>query len=179
MKKTNSILPLRIAIIGPESSGKSELCKKLAAHYQTVWVKEYAREYLENLNRKYSLKDVIEMYKVQFQKESEVVTHAGKYFFIDTEFIVAKVWCEHVFDSSPAYIEKMIIEHPYNYYLLTENDLPWEFDALRENPGKGEFFFNWYKRILDSLHYNYGVVNGVGEDRMRNAIKLIDSFFTV
>jgi len=177
LKKTNSNLPLRIAIIGPESSGKSQLCDQLATHYQTVWVEEYAREYLNNLNRKYTLDDVIEIYKVQLQKENEALAHAGKYLFVDTEFIVAKVWCEHAFNSSPAYIEQMINEHPYDYYLLTDNDLPWEFDVLRENPGKGDFFFDWYKGILDSLKLHYGVVNGAGKDRLRNAIKLTDNFF--
>lgn len=177
MRNSNSILPLRIAVIGPESSGKSQLCEQLAAHYQTVWVKEYAREYLKNLNRKYTLDDIIEIYKVQYQQEQQALANAGKYIFIDTEFIVAKVWCENAFNCSPSYIEQMITDHPYDYYLLTANDLPWEFDVLRENPGKGDFFFAWYKRILDSFNLSYGIVNGTGDNRLRNAIKLIDNFF--
>ena len=50
---------IRIAVIGPESSGKSSLCEELARHYQTIWIPEYAREYLNNLQRKYTIDDVI------------------------------------------------------------------------------------------------------------------------
>ena len=36
---------IKIAIVGPESTGKSTISKGLAQHYQTLWVPEYARYY--------------------------------------------------------------------------------------------------------------------------------------
>ena len=38
---------IKIVLFGPESTGKTTLAKQLAKHYNTVWVPEYAREYLQ------------------------------------------------------------------------------------------------------------------------------------
>ena len=38
---------LKVVVFGPESTGKTTLAKALASHYQTEWVPEYAREYLQ------------------------------------------------------------------------------------------------------------------------------------
>ena len=43
-KKTDC---LKIVLYGPESSGKTTLAKTLAAIYNTSWVSEYARNYLQ------------------------------------------------------------------------------------------------------------------------------------
>lgn len=163
----------RIAVIGPESSGKSVLCSQLAAHYQTLWVPEHAREYLPTLDRKYRVEDVVHIYMTQFEKEKNSLRHAQQYLFTDTEFIIARVWCENVFGFCPEEIFKLIEKHPYDYYLLTSPDLPWEPDPLRENPGRGAFFFDWYRQLLDEYGYNYGIVSGTGEVRLQNAIDVL------
>ena len=163
----------RIAIIGPESSGKSELCRQLASHYSTNWVPEYARDYLSEIGRPYTLEDIVQIYKTQFEREQELNSGSAKYLFIDTEFLIAKVWCEHVFKACPPYLEEMIEKYPYDLYLLTAPDLPWEYDPLRENPGKGVFFFDWYKKLLIEKQLNFAVVSGQGNLRTQCAIEII------
>ncbi len=165
---------LRVAIIGPESSGKSELSRLLAAHYQTQWIPEFARMYLSQLDHPYTLEDIVKIYKTQFQQEQELKSIANNYIFVDTEFIIAKVWCENAFKTCPAYIDEMIESHPYDLYLLTSPDLPWEYDPLRENPGKGEFFFNWYQTLLEKNKLNYGVVSGIGDVRLSSAMDAME-----
>jgi len=39
---------LKVVLFGPESTGKTTLSKQLARYYNSVWVPEYAREYLQN-----------------------------------------------------------------------------------------------------------------------------------
>jgi len=168
----------RVAIIGPESSGKSELCMQLAKHYHTQWIPEYARQYLTQLNKPYTLQDVVEIYKTQFFLESQLINSSSKYIFVDTEFIIAKVWCEHVFKSCPPYIDEMIAQHSYDLYLLTAPDLPWEYDPLREHPGQGTFFFEWYEHILKKNNLTFKVVSGSGDLRTACAIALIEEQFT-
>ena len=165
----------RIAVIGPESTGKSELCEKLADIYKTNYVREYAREYLTNLHRKYNHSDILEIYKTQYLQETEMIKSSNRFIFVDTEFIIAKVWSENSFQITTPYFEEMIESAPYDFYLLTAPDLPWEFDELRENPGKGDFFFKWYIQILDTHHLNYGIVSGIGDKRVENAIAIIES----
>ena len=59
----------KIVIIGPESTGKSTLCEQLAKHFQTVWVKEYAREYLLKNGTDYSFENLLDVAKGQITKE--------------------------------------------------------------------------------------------------------------
>ena len=60
---------IRVAITGPESTGKSSLAKVLAEHYNTLWVPEYSREYIDNLDRDYTYEDVEKIAVSQIQKE--------------------------------------------------------------------------------------------------------------
>jgi nicotinamide riboside kinase len=54
-------------------------------------------------------------------------------------------------------------------------DLPWEFDPLREHPHQRRFLFDRYKTELDKSRFNYRVISGVGEDRLRNALEIVDA----
>ncbi|MDP5043417.1 MAG: ATP-binding protein, partial [Leeuwenhoekiella sp.] len=38
---------IKIVLFGPESSGKTTLSRALSEYYKTLWVPEYAREYLQ------------------------------------------------------------------------------------------------------------------------------------
>ena len=161
---------MRIAILGPESSGKSGLCTQLASHFNAPWIAEYAREYLEKNGSNYNLEIIEHIYRVQFESEMKWIENGKKIIFTDTEFIIGKVWCEHVYKKCPLYFDTMIRRYPYDLYLLTAPDLPWQPDPLRENPGKGKFFFDWYERILIEQKLNYRVVMGAGDERFRNAL---------
>ena len=177
-KKTDQII--RIALIGPESTAKSTLSEQLAGHYKTVWVQEYSREYLQQINRKYTLEDVLKIAQQQLELENRLIKKANRFIFADTELIVSKVWCEDVFNISPDWITKNILPTKYDLYLLTAPDLPWQEDPVRENPHRREFFFNWYESELKAINARYVVINGIGEMRLQNAIDAIDaieSFF--
>lgn len=167
----------RIAIIGPESSGKSALSQALAAEYKTIWIAEYAREYVSRLNRSYLETDVIAIYREQWEQECRALSNAKNMLFIDTEFIIGKVWYEHVYQKKCDYFDNMIKQYPYDFYLLTYPDLPWEADPLRENPGKGLYFFEWYKNILEEHKLPYSIVSGIGDDRLQCAVKAINQHF--
>jgi nicotinamide riboside kinase len=60
----------KIAVIGPESTGKSALTKALARHYSSPYVDEYARDYVAKLNRPYTFDDLCEIAKVQIEAET-------------------------------------------------------------------------------------------------------------
>jgi nicotinamide riboside kinase len=96
--------------------------------------------------------------------------------FTDTEAIISKVWCEHAFGESPQDICNLITGKPYDLYLLTYHDLPWIADKLRENPGKGEYFFNLYKQHLEENNLKYAVISGEGETRFQNAVTAVEKF---
>lgn len=173
-KKTEGII--RIALIGPESTAKSTLSEQLATYYHTVWVPEYSRDYLKRIDRKYMLEDVLNIAKAQLEREQELLKRAKRFLFADTELIIAKVWCEDVFQTCPPWITENLRTHQYDLYLLTYPDLPWLEDPLRENPHRRDFFFNWYERELNAIHANYVIIKGDGEARLNQAIQAIEKF---
>ncbi len=156
----------RIALIGPECTAKSTLSKELATYYNTVWVAEYARTYLADLNIKYTLEDIVNIAKHQLDEEKQLLSKANKFIFVDTELIIAKVWCLDVFNICPDWISSNLLIKKYDLYLLTFPDLPWEEDVLRENPHRREFLFNWYEEELKSISANYVVIKGEGNERL-------------
>ncbi len=168
----------RIALIGSESTGKTSLCRGLAIHYKTVFVPEYSRTFVEGLNRKYNQEDVLHCIEQQFNLEKTFISSANKLLFSDTESIMGKVWMEDVFKTCPPWVEKLIEDHPYNLYLLTAADIPFENDPVRENPNRRDFFFEWYERELKHRKLNYAIVTGAGSQRLANAIRIIEDFLT-
>jgi NadR type nicotinamide-nucleotide adenylyltransferase len=168
----------RIALIGPESTAKSTLTEALALHYNTNFVAEYAREYLQKINRKYTLNDVIEIAKKQFEKEQLLLVDSNHFIFVDTEAIIAKVWCMDVFGHFPDWIKNNIQNHPYDLYLLTYPDIPWKPDSLRENAHRRNYFFEVYENELKVIGANYAIIKGFEGERLENCILLIDKHFS-
>jgi NadR type nicotinamide-nucleotide adenylyltransferase len=166
----------RIALIGPESSGKTTLAKELAVHYKTEWVPEFARNYILNLKRKYTYDDVLYCIKQQLATEAEAITIANRFVFADTELILHKIWLWDVYGTYPPELEVEINRRQYDLYLLMAYDLPFETDPVRENPQRRDYFYNLYKQELDKRGFQYKIISGT--KRFENAVKVIDETFT-
>jgi NadR type nicotinamide-nucleotide adenylyltransferase len=167
----------RIAITGPESTGKSVLAESLAAHYHTVWSPEYARSYLTKKHGSYSQADVVHIAKQQFDQNNKISTQAQRYFFADTEALVTKIWFQFVFGKSHPVINRLFHQQQFDLYLLCDIDLPWEPDPLREHPGRREQLFNIYQQQLKDNNLPYAKVSGIGKHRLQSAINSINAFF--
>ncbi|MEN8225738.1 MAG: ATP-binding protein [Bacteroidota bacterium] len=165
----------RIAITGPESTGKSELSRKLAEHYNSIWVPEYAREYLSQLNRGYRYEDILSIARGQVKLEEERIAGANKYLFCDTELLVCKIWSEEKFGKcDPWILEKLRTQH-YDLYLLCNTDILWKPDPLRENPDDRNRLFNLYQKELQENDFPFEIIQGTGEKRVNSAIKAIEA----
>ena len=172
----------KIVIIGPESTGKSTLCKQLAQYYQTLWCPEFAREYLLKNGTDYSFDDLLTIAKGQLNLEEDYELNHSKFkiqnskLFIDTDMYVMKVWCEFVFGKCHQYVLDEIVERKYDLYLLCNIDLPWTKDELREYPNEQprKELFNIYKDILINQSTPWALINGTNEERLQNAIKAIN-----
>jgi len=167
----------RIAITGPESTGKSMLTEQLSRHYKTAWVPEYAREYLNSINRSYTYDDILEIAKGQIDAENEMQSRAVKFLFCDTEPIVTKIWCDVKYGRCHPWIIEQIESNPYELYLLCNTDLTWEDDPLREHPDKREYLFKLYLDELQKRGLPFSIISGLGDKRLKDAIKIIDQSF--
>lgn len=167
----------KIAIVGPESSGKTLLAEKLSIHYKCLWVPEYAREYLTQLGKPYTKEDVEKIARGQMQSEDAAAKKSKSLLICDTNLLVIKIWMEHKYGSVPQWIEEEISARKYHLHLLTAPDIPYENDPLRENPELGEYFFEKYKALLERMELAYSVVSGIEDWRLKSAIRAIDFTF--
>lgn len=166
----------KIAVVGPESTGKSTMSDYLAAHYNTIAVPEYAREYCAKLTGPCTWQDEINMFYGQLALEAELLPQANKILICDTTFITVKIWSDEMFGKAPQEVLDELPKHPYDLYLLLNIDLPWQDDPLRNFPTMREHFMDvWYKE-LDALNANYVLISGTGNDRYESAIRAIDEF---
>ena len=167
---------IKIAVVGPESTGKSTMSAFLAEHYHTVWVPEYAREYCEKLTEPPTWQDEINMFYGQLALEQEYLPKANKILICDTTFINVKIWSDQIFGSSPQEVLDELPKRIYDLYLLLNIDLPWEDDPLRDFPHMREHFMGvWHKELKD-INAHYVTISGTGQDRYESAVKAIDSY---
>ena len=194
----------KIVIIGPESTGKSSLCQRLAEHYQTEWCPEYARGYLLAHGKKYSYDDLLTIAKGQIeleekyeslvnsplaavglpqaQRESLVnqkhppLPTSHSLLFIDTDMYVMKVWCEFVFEKCHRYILDQIVKRKYDLYLLCNIDLPWIKDELREYPDleSRKKLYAIYLDIMINQKTPWVEISGDHEERFQKAIIAVE-----
>jgi NadR type nicotinamide-nucleotide adenylyltransferase len=164
----------RIAITGPESTGKSQLAGQLAAHFHTVWVPEFSRAYIDSLQRPYDYYDIAAIARGQLRNEEQLAGKASRLLFCDTDFIVTYIWSVFKYNKCDPWVERQINEHRYDLYLLCNTDLPWEPDALREYPEKRSELFSLFKNELEVRGLPYHIVSGTGISRLNNAISIVE-----
>lgn len=168
---------LKIAVVGPESTGKSTMAKKLAEHYHTICVPEYARYYCQNLNNQYTLQDELNMYYGQVALEESLIPLTSNELLIaDTTIMTIKIWSDHLFGHTPEEVLNEITQRKYDFYLLMDIDLPWEDDPLRDFPEQRPHFLEIWKKELTSLHANYALISGQGAARSENGIAAVQTF---
>lgn len=167
---------MKIAIVGPESTGKSTIAQAIARHFNTVCVPEFAREYCKNLHNEYTLQDEVNMYYGQIALEDTLIPLAHNNMLIcDTTILTVKIWCDHLFGDTPQEVKNEIQQRPYDLFLLMDIDLPWEEDPLRDFPEQREHFMEVWKQELNQLNARYAIISGLGTERFENALKAIKS----
>lgn len=164
----------KIVVIGPECTGKSELSKFLAEHFKTEWVPEYARGYIDNLVRPYQQSDLISIAHGQIRLEDEWVRDANKVLICDTNLYVIKIWSEFKYGDCPKEILDTIAKRPYDLYLLTYVDIPWEDDPQREHPNEREKLYSIYLEHLKNQAVPFVEIKGEREQRRQTAIAAIE-----
>ncbi|WP_254152619.1 AAA family ATPase [Chryseosolibacter indicus] len=164
----------KIAIIGPECTGKSSLSEMLAKHFNTTWVPEYARSYIENLRGPYQQSDLLKIAHGQLRVEDEWAKDANKVLICDTNLYVIKIWSEVKFGSVDPEIINHIQSRKYDLYLLTYVDIPWEDDPQREHPDKREYLYSLYYNELKQQQVPFVEIKGSFEQRRKNAIQAIE-----
>ena len=159
----------KVVVLGPECTGKSALSDYLAKAFKTVWVKEYAREYIDNLSRPYEPHDLLRIAHGQLAQENALASQANRVLICDTDLYVIKVWSLFKYGSCDPEILRLIAMRKYDLYLLTFVDIPWVADPQREHPEEREKLYEMYLHEMKNQPVPFVEIKGSREERRNRA----------
>ena len=170
---------IKIVLFGPESTGKTTLGLDLAKYYKTYLVKEFARNYLQkkwdDKKMKCDKNDLIQIAIEQLKSENKLSKIANKILFCDTNILVTKIWSETHFDGyCDPFLNKISNNTNYDLYILTDIDIPWEKDDLRDRPNDRKLFFDNFKETLIKNHKPFKLISGNLKERLKKSINFVD-----
>ena len=170
---------VKIVLFGPESTGKTTLAQLLANHYNTGWVPEYMREYLQKKwdeqQENCEPHDLLPIARGQMALENEAATTHEELLFCDTNLLELVVYSRAYYDET---VEPALLKHAlkaqYDLYFLTYIDVPWVEDDLRDRPKDRDQMFARFKKALDEHDLPYRILEGDLQQRFETAVKIID-----
>ena len=170
---------IKVVLFGPESTGKTTLSRQLARYYNSVWVPEYARDYLQNKwnneRKTCEPKDLLPIAEGQMQLENEMTKEVRQLLICDTDLLETKVYSEaYYLGHSDPILEKYALQNTYDLYFLTNIVTPWVKDDLRDKPDEREKMYLYFKDTLEKYHRNFVILKGDKETRFKKAVYHID-----
>ena len=170
---------VKVVLFGPESTGKTTISRQLARYYSSVWVPEYAREYLQDIwnneRRTCEPKDLLPIAIGQMKLENDLAKKTDSVLICDTDLLETKVYSEAYYSGTcDAILNKYAIENTYDIYFLTYIDVPWEADDLRDKPNERERMFKAFENTLIKYKRPYVVLKGNKKERLMKAVNYID-----
>lgn len=175
---------LKISIIGPESSGKTTLSKKLAKKFKTICVPEYARIYLESMEtdsngkRKINFEDMERISQGQNALEQSLIPNAKKIIFCDTDSGLTSIWSKKLFNKSNNIINKNADKTDHDFYLLLKPNMDWKNDSVRYTPDQHDrnLFFEKCTEYLNKHHKQYAIIDKQKDERILQAENIVSDF---
>ena len=168
----------RIVITGPESTGKTYIAGYLAKRFKCTWIPEYARTYIENLNRPYNYSDIENIAKKQI--EDYLKCKNDRMIIFDTWLIITKVWFLVVYGRYPEWLNYSIKDNKIDLFLLCAPDIDWYPDPVRENGGEfRDKLFRMYEKEIILTDVSYKIVTGKGKDRCTCAENFVREKFNL
>ncbi|MDQ9170908.1 ATP-binding protein [Oxalobacteraceae bacterium R-40] len=162
----------RVAILGAESTGKSTLAATLAAHYNTLWVPEYLREFVETYQRTPQEHEQFHIAVTQVRYEAKAIQRARSFLFCDTTPLMTALYSRFYFGRIDAPLEALASTHSYDFTIVTPPTSPWVPDGLqRESPEVRQTIHEQLLATLDARAIPYLLVDGDAEERVRRVTK--------
>ena len=165
---------MKIALLGAESTGKSQLALALSARLQESGlavhrVDEYLREWCDTHQR--TPRQDEQLHIVETQIARVLAAPASAVVIADTTPLMTAVYSQILFTDKS--LNELAITHQsvYDITLLTGLDLPWVSDGLqRDGPHVREPVDAAMRQMLGLSGLPYQVVYGSGEQRLENAL---------
>ncbi len=169
----------RVAIFGPESTGKTQLAGRLAAHFGAPLVAEYARERWDQQGGVLTLDDMLPVAREQWRREDAAAAGAGRLVICDTDALTTMLWSDLLYGTSPDELRRGAEARCRNYplYLLLDIDVPFAPDPQRcfPDPADREKCMRLWRGALDRRHLPYALIRGKWAQREQRAIAAVEA----
>lgn len=168
---------IRVVLTGSESTGKSTLAGRLAAHYGARLVPEFVRGYAEVRGGVIELSDHGPIARGQMALEDEHVARAAPDGLVvqDTDLLSTVVYCEHYFGVCPAWIAETATTRRPDLYLLCEIDVEWVADGVRDRGHMREEMQRLFRDAVAQSGAPFAVITGAADERLLRATEVIDA----
>ena len=166
----------RVALTGPESTGKTTLAAELAAHYGTAWSAEFSRTYLDRKQARLDDSDVEPIARGQIAGEDEAALRASRLLILDTDLVSTVVYSRYYYGRCPEWIVEAARDRRAQLYLLPHPDVPWMPDGeQRDQPAARAELLRLFRAALDEFGARYVEIRGSWTERRLRAIASIDA----
>ncbi|GAF59625.1 ribosylnicotinamide kinase [Psychrobacter sp. JCM 18902] len=171
---------INVAILGTESTGKTTLCRDLAAHFGCPWVPEYMRTYLQAKWNKEHLtctwEDLLPIAQGQIELENKLAAQAAQnsdssYLFCDTSLFELMVYSNWYYGDCPDALIQAALTHHYDLILLTEVDIPWVADDLRDSPHQRDEISAYFESQLTRHQKPFHRIGGDRDERVQQVLE--------
>lgn len=165
----------RVAILGAESSGKSTLAAALAIRYDTIWVPEYLREFVETQRRVPFEHDQAGIARTQMERERVAALFARDLLFCDTSPFMTAIYSKVYWGRVDTQLAALDAVHDYALTLVTAPDGPWIPDGLQRD--SAEVRLAVHQAVIDKLEQRgigYTLVSGSLEQRLAQSGQALD-----
>jgi len=167
----------RVAVVGPESSGKTTLAEGLARHFGTVLAPEASRAFYDVKGVVYEIADILPIARAQRAAEEALAPAASRLLVLDTDLLTITIWSHVLYNACPPEAEEMAAAQRVDLTILLKADLPWSYDPQRCHPelSQREDFFRRLRDGLVRLGRRFETVGGEGPERFSSARKAVET----
>lgn len=164
-----------ICLHGPESTGKSTIAARLAAHFGSAAVAEYGRTWTERFGTGWTMDDLVAIAQGHDAETRAAVASGQLPVILDTDPLMTCAWAEMLYGQHDPWFDAWT--GTADLYLLLDIDLPWIADDIRVFGAAAERqrFFDVSRWILERRGVRWAMVGGQGERRFSNALAAIEA----
>jgi NadR type nicotinamide-nucleotide adenylyltransferase len=164
----------RVCVFGPESTGKTTLARRLADHFNTVMVPEYARALIEAQQGRLQPADMERIARGQVASEEALAREARRVLICDTDVLTTRIWSEILYGTCSDWVCCQANQRHYDLYLLLDVDVPWVADMARYLPENRQGFFARCRAELEARNRPYVLLQGVWDARFARACAAVE-----
>ena len=164
---------IKVVLTGSESTGKTELARRLAEHFRAPMAEEFVRAYAAERGGVIGFEDHGPIARGQMALEDAATARGDRLVILDTDLVSTVVYCEHYFGSCPQWIANEARERAGQLYLLLKPDVPWIPDGVRDRGDHREEMHALFQSKLGALGLNYEEIGGTREQRFQRAVAAI------